>query len=273
VFGIEVDGKRKSVRFSSADDAKQLKAALVTQGHKVRLFQYSKPEVEAMTRESADVQFIQLGVQYYVAARAAARAGLLPVCGNLYHHAVEMFLKSGLVRTHSMADLKNTFGHRLPQLWSDFKTEFPAPILAQYDQLIKDIEDFEEIRYPEKVIKQGAVMILGYRSTNSTPAGSGSPQRQEPIYTLYYDDVDRLIGELFTVLSRNPLFFLGGLKPEIKALLADGIRLLRSFSSLRTFKAAGQTDTTKCRRVRRAASFKKLPQRHATAAPALRVDL
>ena len=41
--------------------------------------------------------FCGLGTQYYIAGRQAAMARLIPVYGNLLHHAVEMFLKGALV--------------------------------------------------------------------------------------------------------------------------------------------------------------------------------
>src|SRR5262245_31044728 len=43
--------------------------------------------------ERFDIEFFDSGVQYHATGRWAARRGLLPVCGNLYHHAIEMFLK------------------------------------------------------------------------------------------------------------------------------------------------------------------------------------
>ena len=60
-----------------------------------------------------DEEFMKLGVQYYVAARSAVMAKLLPVCGNLYHHSLEMFLKAGLSRHITLDDLKHPrkFGH------------------------------------------------------------------------------------------------------------------------------------------------------------------
>jgi hypothetical protein len=174
-----------------------------------------------MTTQAADAEFMGLGVQYYVAARSAAWAGLLPVCGNLYHHSLEMFLKSGLSRKYSLQELKNNFGHRLVDIWNAFKTEFPAPELAQFDTTIADIEEFEDVRYPDKVLKHGAQMAVDYRG--SAPASaqiSASSSRPEPSYKFYFDDVDRLIGEIFRASSRNPLFFTSGLKPDVRAMLA-----------------------------------------------------
>jgi hypothetical protein len=37
--------------------------------------------------------FFHIGFQYYVTARFTAFAFFSPVCGNLFHHAVEMLLK------------------------------------------------------------------------------------------------------------------------------------------------------------------------------------
>jgi hypothetical protein len=52
---------------------------------------------EQQLTERQVTQFAELGVQYYVAARSAAWG--LPVCRNLYHHALEMLLKAGLSGT------------------------------------------------------------------------------------------------------------------------------------------------------------------------------
>jgi hypothetical protein len=90
MIGIEIDGKREKLRFGSKAKAKPFVAELITSGHKVTFFKYSKDEIEAMTREAADREFMRLGTQYYIAARYVAWAGLLPVSGNLYHHAIEM---------------------------------------------------------------------------------------------------------------------------------------------------------------------------------------
>ncbi len=165
---------------------------------------------------SADEEFIKLGVQYYVAAlyAALAGAGLLPVCGNLYHHALEMFLKSGLSREHSLQNLSKNFGHKLIDIWDAFKADFPSTELPQFDATIADIHDFEEIRYPDEVLKNGAQMVVDW---GSTPAQSSA---SEPMYKLHVNDLDRLIGEIFRVLSRNPLFFTGGLKRDVRDMLA-----------------------------------------------------
>ena len=78
-----------------------------------------------MSVDAAEEEFMKLGVQYYAAARSCAWGGLW-VCGNLYHHSLEMFLKAGLSRRYSLEDLKNKFGHRLVAIWTAFKGDFPS---------------------------------------------------------------------------------------------------------------------------------------------------
>ena len=74
-------------------------------------------EVMQMSSGREGDEFFRLGVHYYVAARSAVMAQLLPTCGNLYHHALEMFLKAGLSRRYAPKNLKK-FGHNLQKMWT-----------------------------------------------------------------------------------------------------------------------------------------------------------
>jgi hypothetical protein len=58
-------------------------------------------------------------------------------------------------------------------------------------------------------------MLVDWGPTSSQ-INSSSP----PVYKLNVTELDRLIGEIFTVSSRNPLFFTGGLKPDVREMLA-----------------------------------------------------
>jgi hypothetical protein len=42
------------------------------------------------------------------------------VTGNVFHHAVEMFLKGALAKTKPLSDLKK-LGHNLPNIWKEFR--------------------------------------------------------------------------------------------------------------------------------------------------------
>jgi hypothetical protein len=96
--------------------------------------------------------FMQAGSQYYTTARFAMHAQCLPVCGNLFHHAVEMLLKGGLARKRALSDLKG-MRHNLDVMWRAFKVDFPDTTLQRHDKTISSLDKFEEIRYanPDKV--------------------------------------------------------------------------------------------------------------------------
>src|SRR5262249_33075842 len=104
-------------------------------------------------------------MQYYTVARYAALACLMPVCGNIYHHAIEMFLKGGLSQKYTLEQMKNLFFHKLPPLWSAFKKEFSSVELVQFDNTIDTINKFETIRYPDKII-EGIELWLMWEQDN-----------------------------------------------------------------------------------------------------------
>jgi hypothetical protein len=56
---------------------------------------------------TADEHFLSLGIQYYAAARLAVLAELSPVFGNLYHHAIEAFLKAQLSQKFHSKSLRS----------------------------------------------------------------------------------------------------------------------------------------------------------------------
>jgi hypothetical protein len=157
-----------------------------------------------MTDTPEDKAFFDLGMQYYVAARSAAIAGLLPVSGILYHDALERFLKAGLSRTVSMDELKGKkYGHNLTKIWNAFKAKFPSAELAQFDVTIRNLDRWEGIRYPEKVLQQGARMSMEWVDNNF----QDSIPSEVPIYKLNGADIDRLVIALCEVSSVSPFFY------------------------------------------------------------------
>lgn len=217
-FGVEIDGNRANLKFRSAAKAKEQATGLISEGRNAIVFEYSAEDLKPLDAEQAGEEFMRLGVQYYVAARSAAWAGLLPVCGNLYHHSLEMFLKSGLSFKYSLNDLHKKFCHRLCDIWREFKIQYPSGELEQFDTTIADISKFEEVRYPDNVLERGAQMVVDFRG--SSPARISEPSsRPEPLYKFYFDDIDRLIGEICHSSSRDPLFFTLGLKSDVRKML------------------------------------------------------
>jgi hypothetical protein len=176
---------------------------------------------EESDREAMRVlqQFFSTGTQYYVSGRYAVIAGQAPVAGNLLHHAVEMFLKGGLAKSTTLAQLKG-LSHNLPNLWGTFKTTFNAPTLSTFDPLVTSLHEFEELRYPDSILAKGMAVTMG---VTRPPAAPGvAPARPEPSYELYLDEVDALVGRVFKVASVNPAAFFGGLPARAREYLREG---------------------------------------------------
>jgi hypothetical protein len=106
------------------------------------------------------LQFEHLGVDYYVAGRSAVLAQRMPLCGNLFHHSIEMFLKARLSHSYSLEELQGRFGHRLQRLWEAFKAEFPGSDLDRFDEIIAGLDRFERIRYPNAVLAEGMAVAV-----------------------------------------------------------------------------------------------------------------
>jgi hypothetical protein len=169
-----------------------------------------------MSIHRTDTAVRRLGAQYYAAARGAAWAGFLPVSGNLYHHSLEMFLKAGLSQQYCLEELKHRFGHRLIDLWSEFKARFPSATLSRFDTAVAEIEAFEDVRYPEEILKNGAEMTIEWGTTSARSCNPSSV----PKYTLNVPEIDRLLAEIFRASLQLPLNYTLRLKQDVRAILA-----------------------------------------------------
>jgi len=159
---------------------------------------------------TADDLFMQNACQYYATARFAMRAGCAPVCGNLFHHAVEMFLKVALAQRRELSNLER-MRHKLKEkLWPAFKEDFPNPHLSQHDKTIACVDKFEDIRFPDEVLKSG----MGVLAVWSGPVGEllrGAEQ-----YVIVVSDIDDLIVDVLKVCSRNPVAFIASSNPAAR---------------------------------------------------------
>ena len=108
-----------------------------------------------MTNEIDDFNwdyFVKSGCEYYATARFAMHAQRSYVCGNLFHHAVEMLLKGELLqRGVSLDELKRT-GHSLRRLWRMYKAYYPKADLERHNRIINRLDKYEEIRYPNPAL-------------------------------------------------------------------------------------------------------------------------
>jgi hypothetical protein len=151
---------------------------------------------------NADYHFYQVALQYYAVGRFAALTRMMPVCGNIIHHAVEMMLKGRLTHTLSLQQMAaNPYQHSLPRIWQEFKTMFPGENLTRFDQFIVLLHAFDSIRYPNRILEQGAQIAVGFVTGNSL--GGRDLARPEPAYRLSITDLDELMNELFRLCSIN----------------------------------------------------------------------
>lgn len=164
--------------------------------------------------------FYKIALEYYVSGRAARLCGNNLVIGNLLHHAVEMLLKGQLSKIITLEDLKNPdrFGHQLRPLWLAFKALAPAD-LTKFDSMITELDKFEKIRYPDKILSRGASIGLGFgRGKPVTKMTSG---RKEPKYQVGIGDVDAFFGRLFPLCGINPPAYLSYLSPFGREVLTE----------------------------------------------------
>jgi len=162
----------------------------------------SKPK--GSTIGKGDVFFLRSAIGYYAAGRYAVFAQL-PVSGNVLHHAVEMFLKAGLSRTLELDALKK-FGHKLPALWTEHRRAFPSTPDEPWTSVVDALDDFEELRYPDSILKYGAEIRIG-RGQRPAVEYTTTPQ-PEKRYVLWLGEIDRLIAIIIEHSPFNPKFIL-----------------------------------------------------------------
>jgi hypothetical protein len=146
--------------------------------------------------------------QYYVAGRMAARARLVPVYGNLLHHAVEMFLKTALRGTVQPHEMKQKYRHDLEKLWARFKTNEADRALDRFDVTVRALHKFEELRYPDEIPHPRLAMSMSWKSSGNLKSFLGR-RRPLPEYEVPIRDVDRLVIEILDHTRLNPKAFVG----------------------------------------------------------------
>ena len=174
---------------------------------------------QSNSTERTEVAFIQRATQYYIAGRYAAIAQLFPVCANLLHHAVEMYLKGMLSRHQSLDELRG-MKHNLKRAWRTFQRHFPEPHLKQFNASISALHKFERLRYPDETLEKGMIgqfSLLREHDTTLASFGKSPP----PTFKFVLEDVDHLVTTIFEVGRVNPHFFLGSLNGTARSYLTQ----------------------------------------------------
>jgi hypothetical protein len=167
-------------------------------------------------KEGLRTLYFQNGLQYYTVARYAAFSGFIPVCGSLFHHAIEMYLKGYFCKLLDEKQRRN-LGHDLKKMWRNFKKDSSDPTLARFDNAIVALDKHERIRYPEVIAKKGMGAYIHFKKDGLGPTAASA--RKEPVYEIVVDELDALSRVLFEKARVNPAFFLQGLRPEAKTFL------------------------------------------------------
>lgn len=167
-----------------------------------RLFRRKKPVDKDNTQA---VMFARQACQYYVTARFAMYAQCVPVCGNLFHYAVEMALKGGLARKRELAELKG-MGHSLKVLWRAFKNDHRDLGLQRHDKTVRMVDKFYVLRYPGT---KGSISINASWSGDPGTVTTSGSLRAPKKYPLIVSDVDDLFADIFRATSWNPVAFVG----------------------------------------------------------------
>ena len=102
-----------------------------------------------MSTEMLQSMYFDFGFRYYVAGRLAAAGRLNPVAANLLHHAIAMFLLSGICIC-TTEDERERLGHDLNRIWKIFKDRLSAlNSLNRFDETVNALHEFEIVWRPE----------------------------------------------------------------------------------------------------------------------------
>ena len=172
---------------------------------------------------NAKTHFFDLGFRYYVVGRFSVLARLSTVAGNQLHHAIEMFLKGHLAGTTTLDDLRKKYGHRLHDLWSGFKADQHDASLSRFDDVVQRLHEFESIRYPDRVMKEGMVCEIGI--PKFTPGTDFGP---EPRFSLSLEEIDEMAEVIVRRASINPFFYTQSISADAERYLTQENKWLNS---------------------------------------------
>jgi hypothetical protein len=122
----------------------------------------------------------------------------VPVAGNLFHHAVELFLKAAISHRVPIKRLASrSLGHNLEALWCEFKVEHTKAEDSLFP-VVETLNRFEDIRYPGAGEVQGPQLHLAiFRHPEGKSMGAPGA------YALVLEDVDRLVQHIAMAIQLN----------------------------------------------------------------------
>ncbi len=160
--------------------------------------------------------FAKSGCEYYTAARFAMHAAQSYICGNLFHHAVEMLLKAGLAKNGTILSDLRDMGHSLKKLWRAYKDDHAEADLERHNKTINRLDKYEDIRYPNPDLGSIGVSMewSGEPGGVKTFGGLRTPKQ----YPLVVSDIDDLVADVLKTSSWNPGVFMGMNEAALEAV-------------------------------------------------------
>jgi hypothetical protein len=169
----------------------------------------TQAELDDSAREDYWIYSTRYALDYYVSGRFAVAHQFNPVSANILHHAVELMLKACLSRKDTLADIRRyrkIYGHKLDRLWQEFKRRQSSTVDPQFDSIVEALDHFEDIRYPDRLIREGAHIAIGiFAAAHLVQAANNI---SVPYYELMLPQIDRLMGLLFVAVEASPDAFL-----------------------------------------------------------------
>ncbi len=184
---------------------------------------------EQRDRSSAQAYWLhaaEYGFHYYLAGRYTTHGHMVPVCGNLMHHAVEMLIKSALAREMTWAQIQELgawppkgYRHNIRLLWQAFKDrpEADTSLLWVFDEVIGWLHKWEDIRYPETLVRIGGLInispIVDLQPHEMTHTAAPPDTQRDPLlppwdppeeFRLILPQVDRLVTAILVAAQVNP---------------------------------------------------------------------
>jgi hypothetical protein len=118
-------------------------------------------------------QYAASGIEYFVAARHSAHCGHR-VAGVLFHHAFEMVLSAALAKEGATNETLQAFRHDLRKYWAEFRRLFAARELVRWTQVVGQLQNWEDIRFPTGDFYPVMIGVTGSAETSIGIVGEKS---------------------------------------------------------------------------------------------------
>lgn len=178
-------------------------------------------------RDALRFEYFDLGLGYYIAGRAGYHAKAIPVAANLFHHAIEMFMKGYLTGVGVDEDGRRKLAHKLNRLWNSVRSNAQDPSLDRFTAMIAELDRFEILRYPEGPREKFSSIGITWgpkASTASVWPALKKGQKPRGFFHCDIDEMDRLAVALFKLGSVNPAAFIAKVGVEGSRILKKGNR-------------------------------------------------